>query len=175
MTPRGMVGSLRTKWKGDLQVGRHAIQDNGTSPNDIVLPNDDLAVSRIHFRIIYQDGFSGHVRPDKSSSKRLIPKHYIEFFKIFSDRHLANHPEIPYLPTELRMLIISYLRKPRNFYIQDMGSIHGTFVKLKHNQYRKLIKGQTYQIGGTEIFMNIIDVKLPIREQQLPEEVPEEE
>lgn len=68
------------------------------------------------------------------------------------------------MPKELRMIVISYLRKPRNFYIQDMGSIHGTFIKMKHNQFRKIIKGQTYQIGGAEIFLNIIDVKLPKKE-----------
>ena len=115
VTPRGMVGSLRTKWKGDLLIGRQHIQDDGTTPNDIVLGTDDLAVSREHCRIIYQDGFrrSG----TGSTGKRMIPKPFFEFFKIFSDRHLANHPNIVYLPTELRMLILSYLRKPRNFYI----------------------------------------------------------
>ena len=58
VTPRGMVGSLRTKWKGDLLIGRQHIQDDGTTPNDIVLATDDLAVSRVHCRIIYQDGFT---------------------------------------------------------------------------------------------------------------------
>jgi hypothetical protein len=115
VTPRGMVGSLRTKWKGDLLIGRQHIQDDGTTPNDIVLGTDDLAVSREHCRIIYQDGFR---RSGKGGTgKRMIPKPFFEFFKIFSDRHLANHPNIVYLPTELRMLILSYLRKPRNFYI----------------------------------------------------------
>lgn len=72
-----MVGSKRTKWKGDLQVGRAGTQQNGEVPNDIVLAEDDLAVSRIHFRIIYQDGFfsdSFKEYPGPSNYRRLIPK-----------------------------------------------------------------------------------------------------
>lgn len=103
-------------------------------------------------------------------SKRMIPKLFFEFFKIFSDRHLENHPGVVYLPTELRMLIISYLRKPRNFYIQDVGSIHGTYIKMKQNQFRKLLKGQTYQIGGTEIYLNILEVQLPSRKIKIDDE-----
>lgn len=110
-----MVGSLRTKWKGDLLIGRQHIQDDGTTPNDIVLATDDLAVSRVHCRIIYQDGFT-QTRTG-ITNKRMIPKLFFEFFKIFSDKHLSRNPKIRYLPTELRMLIMGYLRKPRNFFI----------------------------------------------------------
>ena len=115
VTPRGMVGSLRTRWKGDIQIGRQHIQDDGTTPNDIVLATDDLAVSRVHCRIIYQDGFLEKTKG--TSNKRMIPKLFFEFFKIFSDRHLSKNPKIKYLPTEIRMIILSYLRKPRNFFI----------------------------------------------------------
>ena len=127
VTPRGMVGTNRSKWKGDLLIGR------SQQENDIVLSNDDLAISRVHCRILYQDGFC--------HKKRLIPKAYMEFFKIFSDKHLSNHPEAPYFPKEIRMLIISFLRKPRKFYIQDMGSIHGTYLKLRHQEQKKLLTG----------------------------------
>ena len=115
ITPRGMVGSLRTRWKGDIQIGRQHIQDDGTTPNDIVLATDDLAVSRVHCRIIYQDGFLEKTKG--VSNKRMIPKLFFEFFKIFSDRHLSKNPKIKYLPTEIRMIILSYLRKPRNFFL----------------------------------------------------------
>lgn len=129
MTPRGMVNSKRTRWKGDLLIGRQGVLDGGFVPNDIVLATDDLAVSRIHTRILYEDGFNR--RADGTPKKRMIPKLYMEFFKLFSDKHLARNPGQVYLPPELRMMVISWLRKPRNFYIQDMGSIHGTFIKLK--------------------------------------------
>ena len=156
-----MVGSIRTKWKGDLLIGRQQMQDNGTIPNDIVLSNDDLAVSRVHCRILYQDGFK--------QKKRLIPKAYMEFFKVFSDKHLARNPKVPYFPKELRILIISFLRKPRKFYIQDMGSVHGTYVKLKCRQQKKLLTGQTYQIGGTEVYINILQVQLPNKQMKIEE------
>ena len=103
-------------------------------PNDIVLTEDDMAISRIHFRILYKDGFTPfeyQEYPFAQKFKRLIPRQWFEFFKVFSDKHLTKHPNV-YLPKELRMLIISYLRKPRCFYLQDMGSVHGTFVLLKH-------------------------------------------
>ena len=58
------------------------------------------------------------------------------------------------------MMVISYLRKPRNFYIQDMGSIHGTFLKLNPDQKCTLKNGHNFQMG-TEIYLNVLDVKLP--------------
>ena len=61
-----------------------------------------------------------------------------------------------YMILIIRMLILSFLRKPRKFYIQDMGSIHGTYLKLKHREQKKLLTGQTYQIGGTEVYINIM-------------------
>jgi hypothetical protein len=160
-----MVNSDRTRWKGDLLVGRQPMTDNGVVVNDIVLDTDDLAVSRVHFGILYEDGFNR--RSDGSPKKRMIPKLYIEFFKIFSDKHLARNPEQVYLPPELRMVVISYLRRPRSFYMQDMGSIHGTFVKMKHNEPKKLVRGLNFQLGGAEIYLNIIDVQLPSRNQQI--------
>jgi hypothetical protein len=39
-----------------------------------------------------------------------------------------------------------------------MGSIHGTFLLMKHAEQRKMLKGQTYQLGGAEIYLNILDV-----------------
>ena len=33
------------------------------------------------------------------------------------------------------------------------------------------MKGQTYQIGGTEIFLNIIDVQLPNRDEKIDDEL----
>lgn len=89
-----MVGSNRHA-KGDLLIGRSLLE------NDIVLSNEDLAISRVHARIVYQDGFR--------HKKRLIPKAFLEFFKVFSDRHLEKNPKALYLPKEIRMLVISFL------------------------------------------------------------------
>jgi len=59
VTRRGMVGSLRTTEVksdapfGDVMIGRQAIAEDGTRPNDITLSISDLAISRTHCRIIY--------------------------------------------------------------------------------------------------------------------------
>ena len=86
----------------------------------------------------------------------VVPKAFMEFFKVFSDKHLERNSKALYFPKEIRMLILSFLRKPRKFYIQDMGSVHGTYLKLKHQEQKKLLTGQTYQIGGTEVYINIM-------------------
>ena len=123
-----------------------------------------MAISRIHFRLLYADGFcplEKYEYPGQSEFKRLIPRQWFEFFKVFSDKHLLNNPEAIYLPKELRMMIIGYLRQERNFYVQDMGSVHGTFILLRHGKPRSLHRGQTFQVGSSEIYLNMIDARLP--------------
>lgn len=53
-----------------------------------------------------------------------------------------------------------------------MGSLHGTFIKMKYNQFKKILKGQTFQIGGTEIFLNILDVQLPSKSLKIAADIP---
>ena len=65
------------------------MQKDRVVPNDILLANDDLAVSRVHSRIVYEDGFTH--RHDGKPKKRMIPKQYLEFFKLFSDKHMARN------------------------------------------------------------------------------------
>lgn len=48
-----------------------------------------------------------------------------------------------------------------------MGSIHGTFIKMKLKEQRTLYRGQTYQLGGTDIYLNILDVSLPSKRQKV--------
>ena len=45
---------------------------------------------------------------------------------------------------------------------------------MKQNEFRKLLKGQTYQIGGTEIFLNILEVILPNHRNQVVDEETED-
>ena len=130
VTSNGLVGSPRTprpdgKPHGDIMIGRQTIAEDKTRPNDIMLSVNDLAISRTHCRIIYQDGFLG--------SKRLIPKGWLEFAKLFSPlrKHFyASSPQVPvrYLPRDIQRIILAYLRPKRNFCIQDMGSVHGTYI-----------------------------------------------
>ena len=81
VTPRGMVGSLRTPPSdsdvhGDVTIGRQAVTEDGVRPNDITLSISDLAISRTHCRIIFEDGFS--------SVKRRVQAEWLEFSKLFA-------------------------------------------------------------------------------------------
>ena len=89
-----------------------------------MLSVNDLAISRTHSRIVYQDGF-----PNK---KRTIPPGWLEFSKLFgSDRlRLSKNRHVTFLPVDIRRIILRYVRRPRDFFIQDMGSTHGTYIQM---------------------------------------------
>ncbi len=104
VTPRGMVGSLRTpppvdEVHGDITIGRQAINEEGVRPNDITLSISDLAISRTHCRIIYSFGFK--------SIKRRVQTEWLEFSKLFVQSRMPS--KYAYLPIHIRRLIFSYL------------------------------------------------------------------
>ena len=55
-----------------------------------------------------------------------------EFSKLFSPvRHhfyRESKNRVIYLPKEIQRMVLMYLRPKRNFTIQDMGSVHGTYI-----------------------------------------------
>ena len=53
-------------------------------PNDILLPVNDLAISRTHCRIIYNQGFKGCI----IGEKKAMPKTWLEFFKAFHPKNI---------------------------------------------------------------------------------------
>jgi len=116
-----MINSLRTYTDGDITIGRQYINENGIRPNDILLPVSDLAISRTHCRLIYKYGFS-------SGCRREIPQTWLEFCKLLSQKYVNKGRH--FLPNELRRIIMSYLKEPRQFYVQDLGSVHGTYLKI---------------------------------------------
>ena len=105
-------------------IGRQTVAEDKTRPNDIMLSVNDLAISRTHCRIVYSDGFLSH--------KRLVSAAWLEFSKLFSPlrRHFYRGSQLPvtYLPRDIQRMILMYLRPKRNFQIQDMGSVHGTYI-----------------------------------------------
>jgi FHA domain len=128
-----MVGSLRTPKStseedvhGDVTIGRQAITEDGIRPNDITLSISDLAISRTHCRIIL-DGFK--------NMKRKVPQEWLEFSKLFL------RPSKVFLPLHIRKVIFSFLVQPRQFYIQDLGSTHGTYIQISHNVRHRVHKG----------------------------------
>ena len=82
-----------------------------------MLSVNDLAISRTHCRILYQEGFSG--------SKRLVSEAWREFTKLFSP---LRPKKVQYLPRDIQRIILSYYRPKRGFMIQDLGSVHGTYI-----------------------------------------------
>ena len=100
-------------------IGRQTVTEEGLRPNDVMLSVNDLAISRSHCRIIYQDGFK--------NMKRKIPDGWLEFSKLFCTSRACG---AKFLPVDIRRIILKYVRLPRNFFIQDLGSVHGTYIQM---------------------------------------------
>lgn len=62
---------------------------------------------------------------------------------------------------EIRRLVIDYLRPAHGFYVQDLGSVHGTHLKVGKDQGEVIRKGQSYLIG-TDIYFNVLDLTSPL-------------
>lgn len=109
-----------------MTIGRQTVTEEQTRPNDIMLSVNDLAISRTHCRIIYKEGFL--------SRKRLVSDTWLEFSKLFSSvrQHFfrGTPRKVTYLPKEIRRIVLMYLRPKRNFTIQDLGSVHGTYIQM---------------------------------------------
>ena len=122
-----------------------------------MLSFNDLAISRTHARIIYQDGFI--------NQKRKIPAGWFEFSKLFTYCPRMQHSKVTFLPVDIRRIILTYVRLPRNFFIQDMGSTHGTFIQMGTYSEKQALecqiveKGHNYLIGS-DIYMNILELQL---------------
>lgn len=58
LTKNGIIGSERNSAVQGMIIGRLEVGEDGLKPNDIILPNSDRAVSRVHACMIYKYGFS---------------------------------------------------------------------------------------------------------------------
>jgi Tfp pilus assembly protein PilZ len=83
----------------------------------------------------------------------------LEFLKTFHPRKTSR--KVYYLPNDIRRIIISYLKEEQSFYVQDMGSVHGTYMKVQKDHSSLVKKGQNFQIG-TDIYFNIVDLQYPL-------------
>ena len=117
-------------------IGRQTVTEEGHRPNDVMLSVNDLAISRTHCRIIYQDGFK--------SMKRKIPDGWLEFSKLFSR---ARASRTTFLPVDIRRIILKFVRLPRNFFIQDMGSVDGTYIQMGTYSEPQALQSQHLQKG----------------------------
>ena len=136
ITPRGMVGSLRSKPDGDITIGRQQINDAGNRPNDIMLNAQDSAISRTHCRIIYKHGLF---------VKRVIPPEFLTFL-MASHKRLGRVSSARVLPRHLIRLIYDFIKLPKMIFIEDLGSINGTYIRVRAN-WRETSQGDFYLCG----------------------------
>lgn len=111
-------------------IGRLHERDN-LVPNDIIL-EADMSVSRIHCRVITKYGF----QTNYVFTRRLLT--YFYCIGKLKDRKM---------PLAASRLIVQYLTPVRGFYLQDLGSCLGTYIKLRTKEENLLNIGSTMLIG----------------------------
>jgi len=78
-------------------------------------------------------------------------------FLMMSNKRLGAKSPGYKLPYHIYRHIYSFVKPKRAFWLADLGSVFGTYVRLKSNSLYSLAKGQTYLVGA-DTFFNIIDV-----------------
>ncbi|EGR32872.1 hypothetical protein IMG5_068490 [Ichthyophthirius multifiliis] len=151
ITPQGMVASKKNTETNDIIIGRQdSTKDPENSievhPNDIVLPNTDRAISRIHCKIIYKDGFN-------------VPKKIsLDFFTFLKGTKKNNKfSSLISFPEHVLRIIWKFIKPKSAFYLVDIGSAQSTFTKIKFDYPQKLEKGQVFLIGAETQF-HVVDV-----------------
>jgi len=90
IVPEGMVDSQKNTCTEEIIIGRQQQtldqNKNDIHPNDIVLPFNDRAISRIHCKIIYKDGFI---------KNRPVPSYFSTFLQITSFRTNSIWHKLP--------------------------------------------------------------------------------
>lgn len=130
-----MVESQRNTEGDDIMIGRCAQTDsdgNQIYPNDIVLPMSDRAISRFHCKLITKEFFNQKV-------------HYHDSFI-----HFLLY--VRTLPKHILKLIGSFLQLDKNLYIQDVGSVYGTYYRLQNTRPQQMERAQIYFIGADTNF-----------------------
>jgi hypothetical protein len=155
ITPFGLRGTQRDAIDFEVKIGRMQLDENNYVSNDVILL--DGSISRFHCKIDYKDGF------------RKIESLPDEFMAIFMMNHhrLGQNINVKNLDQLNLINICSYLKQKREFWIQDCGSILGTYIRLKRNQLVPLKTGQIFFIGS-EFTLVVHNLKInPCLENQI--------
>ncbi|CAD8062549.1 unnamed protein product [Paramecium primaurelia] len=135
----GLIGSIKNADSEDVIIGRQEKLENYQGqlifPNDIILKESERLISRIHCKIIFKDFFR-----KETSLLPLYQKTLYEFR----------------LPFNIISKIQSYLEEPKDCYVQDIGSVFGTHIKVNRN-YQAMKKYQQYSIGS-ETTIQILEI-----------------
>eukprot|EP01017_Pseudomicrothorax_dubius_P045143 TRINITY_DN7761_c0_g1_i3.p1 TRINITY_DN7761_c0_g1~~TRINITY_DN7761_c0_g1_i3.p1 ORF type:complete len:334 (+),score=38.24 TRINITY_DN7761_c0_g1_i3:368-1369(+) len=146
LTPNGMVNSNRNTSHNFLTIGRQQMTPEGIIPNDICLSLSDRATSRIHSKIDFQYGFVCNKIP--------IADSFVGF--LFATKNADEDSVISRLPKEILAHIYSFIKEPRKFWITDLRSALGTYIRLKGTSKNKIEKGNEYLFGG-EILVSVLE------------------
>ncbi|CAD8051590.1 unnamed protein product [Paramecium primaurelia] len=130
----GLIGSLKNTNSKDILIGRsHRNQNQDLIPNDIILPEDRI-ISRIHCKIVCKDYFR---------KNQILDQKYQ-----FALMHIN-------LPILIKHKISQFLEEPKNVYIQDLGSICGTYMRVFRQEPFILSYDTKFSIGSDTNF-NIV-------------------
>lgn len=119
------------------------VSQDGTFQNDIVISLLDLSISRFHCQIDYSLGFN---------IKKPISNENVSFLMLNNER-LRSKSDLPYLSGDVMNNILSFIENKRQFFIADCGSVAGTYVKLKQEEFKLLKKGQIFCLGNEYILV----------------------
>ena len=141
VTPYGLKDTKRENRDSEVKIGRMQLDENDKISNDIILI--DRSISRLHCKIEFQDGF------------KKIESMHDELVSLFMMNHqrLGRNVRVPNLDQLTLMNIYSYMTKKRQFFIKDLGSILGTYIRIKRNQYIELKRGHIFAIGSEFILI----------------------
>jgi len=136
LTPYGLKGSEASRFNSEIIIGRRQFDENENIYNDILL--DDMTVSRNHCKIIYSDGFKNIEPLSDQIVSLFMMNHY----------RLGQVLNVPNLDGISIFNICSYLKRKRQFYIQDCGSILGTYKRIKIHNFFEIKEKQIFMIGS---------------------------
>lgn len=126
----GVYKSGKNTLDNGVMIGR-LHKRNGVIPNDIIV-EADMSVSRIHCRVVTKYGFQ---------TNYVFSKKLLAFLLCISKRKVHK------VSINALRLIVQYLTPEKGFYLQDLGSCVGTYIKLRSKEDRVLSIGSSLLIG----------------------------
>ncbi|CAD8180090.1 unnamed protein product [Paramecium octaurelia] len=149
---QGLVETKKNTNQKDIMIGRQEkfeLQGQSIYPNDIVLTEQERLISRIHCKLICKDFFR------KESYINPLYKNTLGYLK--------NK-----LPHFVLIKIEKFLEDPKECYVQDVGSVFGTYIRVD-KKYQKLRKSHQYSIG-TDTTFQIQDCHIQDKNLKSPDE-----
>jgi len=133
ISSRGVVGSLRKPENTFIKeaiIGKAMLDNNMNICNDIMLNQNDFLISRKHCTLIYTHWFK----------KKVISPDFLCFL-------MYNNRRENYLPKTALWLIKQFIYEPKKLMMSDMGSLHGTYVRLQEGKSIEMKKCMSFLIA----------------------------